>query len=108
MLKAWSAAAERACDRIAAREVGDAVPVARALVKLARAANVPRVAMAFCPDAHELERRIEALILPRPEGRRRARLLQWTAGGLSGATVLLVAVAWDRVHHLLESWLGLA
>ena len=106
-LRAWALATERACDRRAADAVGDELPVARALVKLARAGTIQRIAMAFGPIGHELELRVEALVQPMPDGRRRAQLLRWTAVALSGVTLLATAAAWDRVHHLLESWLGL-
>lgn len=107
LLRRWAAATERIRDRDAARAVGDAEPVARAMVRmcrLARGAAVPGVA--FTPRGGDLSQRVEALLTGGPSGRRAAGAI---FGVLTATTLTVTALAAANVevlHHALETLLG--
>jgi hypothetical protein len=104
----WDAATERLRDADAAEAVGDAEPVARALVRMARGSvelGLPGLA-AFTPRARALALRVEALLDEVPRGEGAAR---WLAGSIGAACVLALLGAGafaGPLHHALETLLG--
>jgi hypothetical protein len=98
----FRAAAEQACDVVAAAEHGGA-SVARALVTAARLQWAASGALAFAE--HGLAERVTALLKPRPEAPAPARVLA-TAGVCLAAMTLAVAVGGLDVHHAVETLLS--
>jgi Zn-dependent protease with chaperone function len=93
-------AQEARADADAAREVGDPVAVAEALVGLARlGGRVPRAAVAFEGDVAV---RVAELLDSRP---RRSLASRWLVAG-AVALVAVALVGADTAHHGLETLLG--
>jgi hypothetical protein len=98
LFTAYVRASEEACDAAAARDVGDPVRVAAALVAVARLQSHPGGAAAAMA-ASDVEARVERLLADRPSGRVR----RWPLLGVGLLTLLLLA---DPLHHLTETLLG--
>ncbi|MBI4819650.1 MAG: M56 family metallopeptidase [Deltaproteobacteria bacterium] len=103
LARAFRVAAEEACDDFAAREVGDPVRVAEALVAVAELQRAQpgfdEAVHAF--GEHALERRIRRLLHGRGRaGRARGLALAMLA---SGACALLATRHTSALHHLVET-----
>lgn len=96
------AAQEMAADEAAARAVGDPLRVAESLISLARARLTPARGLSFTDG--DIDARLRALVEPQRASR------AWPARLLVFALVLTVAaigVMHERVHHALETVLGI-
>lgn len=106
-LRVWELAAERLCDRQAARRVGRASTVASAMVTLARS-SPPRLAPAGAvfAAASDVPERVESLLRDEPDGREASRVL---ARVMAIASIALAAACVrfaGPLHHALETLLG--
>lgn len=94
-------ACEQICDRAAADSVGDELSVAEAILTMERQAGaMPDTALGFGGSA--IERRVRAML------EADWRMPNW--GMIVGIAVLSVAgIAghYDRLHHAIETWLGI-
>lgn len=105
VLELWESASERLADREAARVLGDATPVASALLACAPVLVVPPAASVSFLSSSVVER-VDALLESEPDDRRPA------LGLLAFAMVAVTLLAFgsvvfsDPLHHLLESLIG--
>jgi hypothetical protein len=102
LLREWRRAAERACDREAAREVGNPCDVAAALVRVARLAaqaptRLPNGAC-FAEWGEDIEGRVQALLRGPEHGRRSG----WVTGLLTTLSMGLVLSAALWLPHAVE------
>ncbi len=110
LLRGWRRAAEVACDRLAARWVGDAGAVASALVVCGRLQldrSSHRAAMGVAQD--DLELRVRALlddgVLPLEPAAKRGDLASALSVAAFGGVLVAVALGHDA-HHALETALS--
>jgi hypothetical protein len=102
-IAAWRAAGEHLCDRAASDRLGDPVPVASALVTLARRAT-PSPGLAFIDGSRSsVVARVEAVLAPAPRARSQVRFFAFAAAGIAALVIILL----DPLHHALETLLGL-
>ncbi len=108
LVASWRRAAELACDRAAARAIGDTAVVASALVACGRAQRAAAAPAALGATGADLEARVLALLdqpsIAAPTTRLgdRAHALWWTLGIVVGWSTL----AGSATHHALETLLG--
>jgi len=100
-------ASELACDEAAARDVGDRLLVARALVAVARLASADRGARALFARSFasaSIELRVASLLeAPSGVAPARTRATRWLRRAATAlALAALVAIASQPVHHLVE------
>jgi hypothetical protein len=101
LLRDWRAAAERACDAEAARQVG-ACDVAAALVRVARVVSFQGALPAgsrFTEDPGDIEGRVQALLAGSPGHRTPTALLAFTLVLVLCHTVWLVHLVELFAHH---------
>ncbi len=107
MIRRWAGATERLRDVDAAHTLGDAEPVARALVRLCRLDLIAATpSFQFAPERHELNDRVNALLTVAPTGHRAAVRLGWSLVVGAVAFAALAAVQVEPLHHALETLLG--
>lgn len=106
LLRRWDAATERACDRAAARAVGDATIVATALVSMARLAGPPAPGLAFPATGRLLDQRVESLLAPEGADRGAASRIRRGAIALCVIFTALVIALAEPLHHLIETLLA--
>lgn len=98
-------AAEQACDEAAARTVGDRLTVAEAIVRTERMmSTVPTAQLGLLAVGMgnlAIERRVHALMHPRPE---QGRLTVWIVP--IALLLLTLFTAGDALHHAVESLLS--
>lgn len=100
--RAWSAATERLCDRLAADRTGDTEAVASALISMVRRPRMS-VALAFLPRAESVEDRVVAVLSQARSGRRLASQIAWGAAGLVALAAIATGTLADPLHHTLET-----
>lgn len=106
-LRLWELAAERLCDREAARRVGRASTVASAMLALARrTAPAMAPAGAIFAAANDVPERITSLLRDEPSGRPAARRLAFSLAFAAISLALACAVFAQPLHHALETLLG--
>lgn len=111
-LRAWRCATEVICDRHAARKIGEATSVARALVSVERLRAEARVGRTLSPAlgmaGGDLALRVQALLDERPTPSPPLTSDLGPIGfGLLALATLLVAWPGSFLHHAAESLLGL-
>jgi Zn-dependent protease with chaperone function len=108
LVRSWRRAAEIACDRLAARAVGDPTTVATALVTCGRL-QLERCAApsSLAAASDDLELRIQCLLAQEalPQADRRGDLAS-VLFRMGVVTVLLILVVGPGTHHAMETLLG--
>lgn len=107
LLRDWSLAVERACDREAARRIGSRYDVALALVRVARLVALPAAALpnsaCFTEWGEDVEGRVQALLqpadVPAPSSLATRVLAAFSAGSLAAATLWVPHVVDLFAHH---------
>jgi Zn-dependent protease with chaperone function len=102
LLRDWRQAVERKCDEEAAREVGSAVDVAAALVRVARLSKQSAVGLplsvCFAGWGDDVEGRVQALLEPIESGRSSA----WRVRALAVLSLAVVLMAGQWLPHAVE------
>jgi Zn-dependent protease with chaperone function len=102
VVAAWRDASELEADRVAGRDARRGLALASALVKVARAGRVPHldgIAASSVHDGGHVDRRVRALLAPRPAPA--ARRPGGRAAAVAGLC-LLAPVTWRAVHEFIE------
>jgi Zn-dependent protease with chaperone function len=105
MLAVWRRAAEKLCDRDAARAIGDEAAVAQALVTLSRLGG-RSPGLAFVTARSEVEDRVEALLDSATDGTTAARRMAAIAAVMFVTTVAAAILLADPLHHAIETLFG--
>jgi hypothetical protein len=98
LLRSWTLAVEQVCDEAAAREVGDRLSVAEAIVAVERlVGDLPAPAASF--GGGDAERRVHSLLAPVAPEEAPGFPLRWV-GWIGGLALVLAATR--ALHHVTE------